>query len=261
MHVQITPTYSGCPAMETIRTDLVDVLSQAGFRQVCVEFVLAPAWTTDWMTDAGREKLAAYGVAPPGPRRTTDRCRCSSPCAAPSAAASTPASRAGSGRRRASRSGCAAPAASPSTTSSPSRAARDAPARGLPPPEGRRHRRADRRLRRDHVRRPRGAAGRLRLRPRPAPQHPWRRRRTPLLLHLHPALLRRPADRGQAAPRRRVQPGRRRPPADRRPARGLHPGRPVHHRARPGVRQALRRHRRGVGHHPGALDRGGDPRG
>ncbi len=68
VHVQITPTYSGCPAMETIRTDLVDVLSQAGFRQVCVEFVLAPAWTTDWMTDAGREKLAAYGVAPPEPR-------------------------------------------------------------------------------------------------------------------------------------------------------------------------------------------------
>ena len=55
--------------METIRTDIVDVLSQAGFRQVCVEFVLAPAWTTDWMTDAAREKLAAYGVAPPEPRQ------------------------------------------------------------------------------------------------------------------------------------------------------------------------------------------------
>ena len=68
VHVQITPTYSGCPAMETIRTDLVEVLSQAGFRQVCVEFVLAPAWTTDWMTDAGRDKLAAYGVAPPASR-------------------------------------------------------------------------------------------------------------------------------------------------------------------------------------------------
>lgn len=67
--VAITPTYSGCPAMETIRTDLVDVLSQAGYRQVCVEFVLAPAWTTDWMTDAGRDKLAAYGVAPPERRR------------------------------------------------------------------------------------------------------------------------------------------------------------------------------------------------
>jgi ring-1,2-phenylacetyl-CoA epoxidase subunit PaaD len=68
VHVQITPTYSGCPAMETIRTDLVETLTQAGFRQVCVEFVLAPAWTTDWVTEAGRQKLESYGVAPPAPR-------------------------------------------------------------------------------------------------------------------------------------------------------------------------------------------------
>jgi ring-1,2-phenylacetyl-CoA epoxidase subunit PaaD len=67
VHVQITPTYSGCPAMETIRTDLIDALTEAGYRRVCVEFVLSPAWTTDWMTDEGRAKLAAYGVAPPGP--------------------------------------------------------------------------------------------------------------------------------------------------------------------------------------------------
>ena len=65
VHVQITPTYSGCPAMETIRTDLVEVLSQAGFRQVCVEFVLAPAWTTDWMSDEAKAKLEAYGIAAP----------------------------------------------------------------------------------------------------------------------------------------------------------------------------------------------------
>ena len=65
VHVQITPTYSGCPAMETIRTDLVTALAEAGYRQVAVEFVLAPAWTTDWMSDEGRAKLAAYGVAPP----------------------------------------------------------------------------------------------------------------------------------------------------------------------------------------------------
>lgn len=68
VHVQITPTYSGCPAMETIRTDLVDVLTRAGYRHVDVEFVLAPAWTTDWMTDEARRKLAAYGVAPPAVR-------------------------------------------------------------------------------------------------------------------------------------------------------------------------------------------------
>lgn len=67
VHVQITPTYSGCPAMETIRTDLIDVLTEAGYRRVCVEFVLSPAWTTDWLTDEGRAKLGAYGVAPPAP--------------------------------------------------------------------------------------------------------------------------------------------------------------------------------------------------
>lgn len=68
VHVQITPTYSGCPAMETIRHDLVEALSGAGYRQVSVEFVLSPAWTTDWLTDGARAKLAAYGVAPPAVR-------------------------------------------------------------------------------------------------------------------------------------------------------------------------------------------------
>jgi ring-1,2-phenylacetyl-CoA epoxidase subunit PaaD len=68
VHVQITPTYSGCPAMETIRHDLVEALSDAGYRHVSVEFVLSPAWTTDWLTDEARAKLTAYGVAPPAPR-------------------------------------------------------------------------------------------------------------------------------------------------------------------------------------------------
>ncbi len=72
VHVQITPTYSGCPAMETIRTDLIDALTEAGYRRVCVEFVLSPAWTTDWMTDEARAKLSAYGVAPPGPTGPAD---------------------------------------------------------------------------------------------------------------------------------------------------------------------------------------------
>ena len=67
VHVQITPTYSGCPAMETIRTDLIDALTVAGYSQVHVEFVLSPAWTTDWLTDEARAKLTAYGVAPPAP--------------------------------------------------------------------------------------------------------------------------------------------------------------------------------------------------
>jgi ring-1,2-phenylacetyl-CoA epoxidase subunit PaaD len=66
VHVQITPTYSGCPAMETISEDLEAALTQAGYQHVDVEFVLSPAWTTDWMTDEAREKLRAYGIAPPG---------------------------------------------------------------------------------------------------------------------------------------------------------------------------------------------------
>ena len=68
VHVQITPTYSGCPAMETIRTDLLDALADAGYRCVTVEFVLSPAWTTDWLSDEAKAKLTAYGVAPPVPR-------------------------------------------------------------------------------------------------------------------------------------------------------------------------------------------------
>jgi ring-1,2-phenylacetyl-CoA epoxidase subunit PaaD len=67
VHVTITPTYSGCPAMETIRTDIVDSLTLAGFRHVDVEFALSPAWSTDDLTDQGRDKLARAGIAPPGP--------------------------------------------------------------------------------------------------------------------------------------------------------------------------------------------------
>lgn len=65
VHVQLTPTYSGCPAMETIRRDVVDRLSEEGYCLVDVEFVLAPAWTTDQITPQGRRKLEEYGVAPP----------------------------------------------------------------------------------------------------------------------------------------------------------------------------------------------------
>jgi ring-1,2-phenylacetyl-CoA epoxidase subunit PaaD len=65
VEVTVTPTYSGCPAMDAIRTDLVSALADAGYRDVAVRTVLAPAWTTDWMTDEGRRKLAEYGIAPP----------------------------------------------------------------------------------------------------------------------------------------------------------------------------------------------------
>ena len=63
--VTITPTYAGCPAMETMRKDIESVLAAAGHRKVTVKQSLNPAWTTDWMTEQGREKLREYGIAPP----------------------------------------------------------------------------------------------------------------------------------------------------------------------------------------------------
>jgi ring-1,2-phenylacetyl-CoA epoxidase subunit PaaD len=66
--VTITPTYSGCPAMDTITADVRTALADAGHPDADVRTVLAPAWTTDWMSEAGRRKLVEYGIAPPGPR-------------------------------------------------------------------------------------------------------------------------------------------------------------------------------------------------
>ncbi len=63
--VTITPTYSGCPAMEVIAQDIESALRRHGLLQVTIETRLAPAWTTDWMSAAGREKLKGYGIAPP----------------------------------------------------------------------------------------------------------------------------------------------------------------------------------------------------
>jgi ring-1,2-phenylacetyl-CoA epoxidase subunit PaaD len=64
--VEITPTYTGCPAMGVMRADLVHALHRAGFDSVEVRTVLAPAWSTDRITEEGRRKLAAGGIAPPG---------------------------------------------------------------------------------------------------------------------------------------------------------------------------------------------------
>lgn len=71
--VTITPTYSGCPALREIAQDLRHRLSQAGFAPVTVRTVLAPAWTSDWITPAGRRKLQAAGIAPPHPAPARDR--------------------------------------------------------------------------------------------------------------------------------------------------------------------------------------------
>ena len=64
--VTVTPTYSGCPAMQTIEEDIRAALATRGFANVTIKTVYSPAWTTDWMTDAAKEKLRAYGIAPPG---------------------------------------------------------------------------------------------------------------------------------------------------------------------------------------------------
>jgi ring-1,2-phenylacetyl-CoA epoxidase subunit PaaD len=61
----ITPTYSGCPAMDMIALHVELALEQAGFAGAKVSHVLSPAWTTDWMSAEGREKLRAFGIAPP----------------------------------------------------------------------------------------------------------------------------------------------------------------------------------------------------
>lgn len=85
--VEITPTYSGCPAMDAIRADVLDRLRYHGWDDAEVRLVLSPPWTTDWITPEGREKLRTAGIAPPGPPgggavalSLTVRCpRCGSP--------------------------------------------------------------------------------------------------------------------------------------------------------------------------------------
>ncbi len=64
VHINITPTYSGCPAMNAIETDIKILMSSYQI-PVVIHTVLSPAWTTDWMSEKGKEKLKAYGIAPP----------------------------------------------------------------------------------------------------------------------------------------------------------------------------------------------------
>lgn len=67
VEVTITPTYSGCPAMQLIALSIETVIEDAGLGLPRVRSALSPAWTTEWMSEAGREKLKAYGIAPPKP--------------------------------------------------------------------------------------------------------------------------------------------------------------------------------------------------
>lgn len=66
-HVQvtITPTYTGCPAMKLIEDQIKEKLEEKGIQDIGVDLVISPAWTTDWLTESGKNKLREYGIAPP----------------------------------------------------------------------------------------------------------------------------------------------------------------------------------------------------
>ena len=67
--ITITPTYSGCPAMDVISMNIRFKLIEHGYKNIEIRTVLSPAWTTDWMSEKGKEKLKAYGIAPPNPKQ------------------------------------------------------------------------------------------------------------------------------------------------------------------------------------------------
>ena len=67
LRVFITPTYTGCPAMDVINMNIRMALLESGFSNIEIKTVLSPAWTTDWMSEKGKEKLKTYGIAPPKP--------------------------------------------------------------------------------------------------------------------------------------------------------------------------------------------------
>ena len=64
-HILITPTYSGCPAMKIIEEHIKEKLQEAGIQNIHIELTYTPAWTTDWISEVAKEKLRAYGIAPP----------------------------------------------------------------------------------------------------------------------------------------------------------------------------------------------------
>jgi len=74
LEVAVTPTYSGCPATSVIAMDIETALHDRGVRKVRIKTQIAPAWTTDWLSDKGRAKLRDYGIAPPSPAGGPDGC-------------------------------------------------------------------------------------------------------------------------------------------------------------------------------------------
>lgn len=78
--VSLTPTYSGCPATEFIESSVRTALKQQGLESIQIKRVLSPPWTTDWISDEGRKKLHAYGIAPPVVANQSIACpQCDSP--------------------------------------------------------------------------------------------------------------------------------------------------------------------------------------
>lgn len=65
IHITITPTYTGCPALDMMKMSIRMALLQEGYNNIVLTETLSPAWTTDWISEAGKEKLKAYGIAPP----------------------------------------------------------------------------------------------------------------------------------------------------------------------------------------------------
>lgn len=76
--VLVSPTYTGCPATVAIEGAIREALDEAGFEEVHIERVLFPPWTTDWITEQGRQRLHAYGIAPPSPSATAECPNCGS---------------------------------------------------------------------------------------------------------------------------------------------------------------------------------------
>ena len=74
----ISPTYTGCPATVAIEVAIREALDKAGFEDVHIERVLFPPWTTDWISERGRQRLHAYGIAPPSPSATAECPLCGS---------------------------------------------------------------------------------------------------------------------------------------------------------------------------------------
>ena len=69
IEIVITPTYTGCPAMDMIAMNIRLALIELGYKNIKITSILSPAWTTDWMTERGKQRLKEYGIAPPNPKQ------------------------------------------------------------------------------------------------------------------------------------------------------------------------------------------------